>query len=80
VIAEAARALRSGGRLLVCDLMPHERAEYRQTMGHQRQGMSDGDVLGWLADAGLARTRYVPLPMAPEAKGPRLFSAAGMKI
>lgn len=79
VIAEAARALRPGGRLLITDLMPHEHAEYRQTMGHLRQGVSDTDMLGWLADAGLSKTRCVPLPMAPEAKGPRLFSAAGVK-
>lgn len=79
VIAEAARALKPGGRLLVTDLMPHERAEYRQTMGHQRQGVSDTDVVSWLAGAGLAQPRYVPLPMAPDAKGPRLFTAAGIK-
>jgi len=41
--------------------------------------VSDNDVLGWLAAAGLSKTRYLPLPMAPEAKGPRLFSAAGVK-
>lgn len=80
VIAEAARALKPGGRLLVTDLMPHERVEYRQSMGHQRQGVSEKDLLEWLGNAGLSKPRYMPLPMAPEAKGPRLFSAAGMKI
>lgn len=79
VIAEAVRALKPGGRLLVADLMPHERIEYRQTMGHQRLGVSEPDVLGWLQDAGLAEARYVPLPMAQDAKGPRLFTAAGVK-
>jgi ArsR family transcriptional regulator len=79
VVAEAARALKSGGRLLASDLMPHERAEYRQTMGHQRQGVSAQDLLGWMAEAGLSNARYAPLPMAPDAKGPRLFSAAGVK-
>jgi ArsR family transcriptional regulator len=33
VIAEASRALKSGGRVLIFDMLPHEREEYRQTMG-----------------------------------------------
>lgn len=79
VIREAARALAPGGRLLVSDLMPHERAEYRQTMGHQRLGITEEEMLGWMRDAGLAGSRYLPLPLATEAKGPRMFTAVGMK-
>src|SRR5687767_15229255 len=37
-IAEAARVVRPGGRILVVDMMPHDHAEYRQTMGHVWQG------------------------------------------
>jgi SAM-dependent methyltransferase len=79
VIAEASRALKPGGRLLVSDLMPHEHAEYRQTMGHQRQGVGEPELLGWMEQAGLSGGRYLPLPLAPESKGPRLFTAAGVK-
>ena len=79
VIAEAARTLKPRGRLLVTDLMPHERAEYRQTMGHQRQGDSDKDVVSWLKQAGLQAARYVALPLAQEARGPRLFTASATK-
>lgn len=78
-ITEAARALKPGGRLLITDLMPHERAEYRQTMGHQRQGVSEREMLDWLARAGLGDRRYLPLPLANEAKGPRLFTATATK-
>jgi ArsR family transcriptional regulator len=78
-IAEAARVLKRGGRLLVCDLMPHEHAEYRQTMGHQRLGVSERELMGWTKETGLGHGRYIPLPLAPDAKGPRLFSAAFTK-
>ena len=76
-IAEAGRVLRPGGRLLVTDLMPHERAEYRQTMGHQWQGFSEETMLGWMREGGFAEARYRPLPLEPGAKGPMLFTAVG---
>lgn len=79
VVKEAARALRPGGRLLVTDLMPHERAEYRQTLGHQWQGFDEEQVLGWLGEAGLASGVYRPLAPESAAKGPRLFTVAGRK-
>src|SRR5262245_42613655 len=79
IVGEAARALRPGGRLLLTDLMPHERSEYRQTLGHQWQGFAEEQVLGWFRTAGLEEGRYRALPPEPSAKGPRLFTAAAMK-
>jgi ubiquinone/menaquinone biosynthesis C-methylase UbiE/DNA-binding transcriptional ArsR family regulator len=79
-LAEAARALRSGGRLLITDLMPHERAEYRQTMGHQWQGFGEEILLGWLRQAGFADGRYRPAPLDAGAEGPMLFTASGIKV
>jgi ArsR family transcriptional regulator len=79
VIREAARALKPGGRLLVTDLMPHERAEYRQALGHQWQGFDEAQLLGWLSNAGLTSGRYRALAPEPSAKGPLLFTAAGRK-
>ena len=43
-VAAAAKTLKPGGRLLVTDLMPHERSEYRQTLGHLWQGFSQAQV------------------------------------
>ena len=76
VIAEAARALRPGGRLLIVDLMPHDRDEYRQTMGHQWQGFTESQMQDWLGDAGLARIRYRAAAPDPAATGPMLFVAS----
>jgi ArsR family transcriptional regulator len=79
VLAEAVRALKPGGRLMIVDLMPHDREEYRQTMGHQWQGFPESQLLDWLADAGLTRGRYRAAVPDPAARGPMLFTASGVK-
>jgi len=73
-LAEACRTLKPGGRLLVVDMTPHAREEYRQTMGHLWQGFSGEQMRGWLAEAGLQAVRYRVLPADARAKGPGLFS------
>ena len=79
VIAEAARTLKPGGRLLITDLQPHEQAEYRQTMGHQWLGFSESAVRGWMQAAGLRQVQYHALSPDASAKGPMLFTAVGLK-
>ncbi len=52
-IAEGARLLAPGGRMLIVDFAPHEREELRSQDAHARLGFADAAVLGWLRDAGL---------------------------
>lgn len=78
-IREAARTLRPGGRLLVVDMLPHDRAEYRQEMGHRWLGFEPDEASGWLRDAGLDEIRLRQLPTDMDAKGPALFSAVAVK-
>lgn len=54
VIGECARVLAPGGRLLVIDFMPHGREELRERQRHTRLGFGDGQVIDWMAGAGLA--------------------------
>jgi ArsR family transcriptional regulator len=79
VIAESARILRPDGRLLVVDMLPHERDEYRTTMGHLWLGFDDAQLAAWFTDAGLSDTHIVPLPPDPQAKGPGLFTARAVR-
>ncbi len=74
------RALKKGGALLVVDMLPHDRAEFRETMGHVWQGFSAEQVKGWGDEAGFSECRVCPLPPLPHAKGPNLFSAVLRKL
>jgi SAM-dependent methyltransferase len=76
VLAEAARVLRPGGKLLVVDMMPHERTDFVESMGHLWPGFDAEAIAGWGRDAGFASCTYHPLPADPAAKGPTLFAAA----
>ncbi|HVE78688.1 MAG TPA: metalloregulator ArsR/SmtB family transcription factor [Gemmatimonadaceae bacterium] len=78
-VAEAARALRRGGKLVIVDLTPHDHDEYQQTMGHVWPGFAEAQLGAWLREAGLSRVRYTALPADPAAKGPALFVCAAVK-
>jgi ArsR family transcriptional regulator len=54
VIAEAARVLKPGGRLVVVDFAPHTVESLREQHAHRRLGFSDVEIAEWFAAAGLA--------------------------
>ncbi len=53
-VAEAARLLTPGGRLLIVDFASHEREELRVRDAHVRLGFADEAILKHLEEAGLA--------------------------
>lgn len=78
-LAEVARALKPGGRLLLVDMLPHDREHYRQQMGHVWLGFADDQARRMLSGAGFEEVAIVPLPADSRAKGPGLFVASGQK-
>lgn len=79
VMREIRRVLKPGGRLLIVDLMSHERAEYVVQLGHVWQGFDGEQVKEWLSAAGFSACRYRALPDDPDAKGPSLFVASARR-
>ena len=53
-VAEAARLLAPGGRLLIVDFAPHDLEELRTRDAHVRLGFADEAMLRYLEDAGLS--------------------------
>ena len=80
VLAESARVLKPGGRLLVVDMMPHDREELQETMGHLWLGFSNEQVSTWLTSAGFGAVQVLPLPVDARARGPALFAARATKL
>jgi ArsR family transcriptional regulator len=79
VVAEVARALKPGGRLVIVDMLPHDREEYRAQMGHLWLGFHEADVVSLLNGAGFDGARLTLLPADPKAKGPALFAARAVR-
>lgn len=79
VLAEAFRALKPGGRVLIVDMAPHHHEEYRQQMGHVWLGFGDEQIRKFLSQAGFENTHVTNLPEDPGARGPGLFVATGRR-
>ena len=52
-VAEAARLLSPGGRLVLVDFAPHEREELRERDAHARLGFTDRQPIEWMSAVGL---------------------------
>jgi ArsR family transcriptional regulator len=78
-LTEVARVLKPGGRIVLVDMLPHDRESYRQQMGHVWLGFSEDHAKRLLSEAGFEAIRIVALPPDAKTKGPALFVATGKK-
>lgn len=78
-VKEAARAIKAGGRFVLCDMLPHEHEEYKSQMGHVWLGFSEDQLRKIAAAAGFNEIRFVSLPVDPSARGPALFVMSATK-
>jgi len=69
-VAEAARVMTPGGKILIADFTPHKEEFLRDEFAHRRLGFSDREVEGWFAAAGLAPTGSETF--APKSEGQKL--------
>ena len=78
-LAEMNRVLKSGGRVVIVDMLPHDRVEYQQNMGHVWLGFSEKTMKKYLEGAGFEKASITTLPADEAAKGPSLFVATARK-
>ncbi len=89
-IAEAARMLSPGGRMVIVDFAPHEFENLREEHAHLRLGFSTETVTDWLCEAGLSVESVVKLKPGGEgekkltvtiwlARDPRLVVAENLQ-
>ena len=75
VLRALAPCFRAGGSLLVVDMASHDRAGYRQTMGHLHLGFSEADLARFAKGSGFRVARHARLRPDTAGKGPGLFAA-----
>jgi SAM-dependent methyltransferase len=69
------QALQTKGRLLVLDMLAHDRTEYRRTMGHIHLGFTQEQLQTHADQAGLCCIEFRTLRSDLNANGPALFLA-----
>jgi len=68
-LAQARRALKSGGEMLIVDFAPHDLEFLRTEHAHRRLGLSEGQMAGWARAASLRIADFTTLPPTKGAKG-----------
>lgn len=68
-LAQARRALNTGGAMLVVDFAPHDLEFLRDEQAHRRLGLSEAQMAGWARTAGLAVADFTSFPNDNDPEG-----------
>ncbi len=77
-VAEAARLVMPGGRLLIIDFAPHQFERLRDEHQHRRLGFADEEIQDWMTAAGL--TSAPPIALAPDTEGLTVHIWTGERV
>jgi ArsR family transcriptional regulator len=73
VLTEAARILKPGCKLVIVDLLRHDREDFRRQMGQRHPGFEADALQRLLTAAGLTTMQHHALAAEPSTRGPALF-------
>lgn len=79
LLREMARITKPGGRVVLIDMLDHNREDFRRVMGHKHMGFARKALDAFFLGSGLAPTSFRELSRDVDAKGPGLFVAIGAK-
>lgn len=79
-LKEAARITKPGGKVVVVDLLPHDRDDFRRQLGQATLGFEPEALKQILTTAGLSDATVRPLPPEENVRGPALFLATGTRL
>lgn len=79
LLREMARITKAHGRVMLIDMLDHNREDFRRVMGHRHLGFARKTIESFMRDASLSPVTFRELSREVEAKGPGLFVAIGTK-
>jgi len=69
MLAQARRLLKPGGEMVIVDFAPHDLEFLRQEHAHRRLGLSQAQMSGWAAAAGLSIAGFSEFPSDSSERG-----------